>query len=393
VEDSGAEGRGDEPLVVFVHIRKTAGKTLRQVLYRQYRRRNTKLVRNYFTDASSSFVAVSDLAANPRDLQALHGHMLFWPELPWPEATRFVTILRDPVERTLSHYYWLCARSRRYTKSLEEAISDGSIHDNLQTRVISGEMPDYMGLGEDALAKAIERLDLFAVVGVTERFDESLALMTQTLGWQWKVYSRENVTPGRKPRSEIAPETIARIEEINQLDAVLYRRATERFEADLARQDDGFRADLEALRLASAQAADIAEGSPFDVPVARKGDDLRSRLVAARTEVLLRDAEIERLRVESKETKRRDRDETRPPRTELIDPTVKIDRALETAQGRLRQVETRIRALEENGEPDAAALDTLRRKADASRMRIAGLEQRRAAAQKRTKPEPPSLGG
>ena len=101
-----------EPLLVFVHIQKTAGKTLRQILYRQYTRGRTRLVRNYFVAPDVSLNVIKSLAAKPDDLGVIHGHILFWPDIEWPEGTRFLTILRDPVERAISHYYWLRARSR-----------------------------------------------------------------------------------------------------------------------------------------------------------------------------------------------------------------------------------------------------------------------------------------
>ena len=133
-------------MIVIVHVRKTAGKSLREVFYRQYGRAQTRLVENYFTDAEESLAIVTALATSPPpNVRVVHGHMLFWPELPWAKDTRFVTMLRDPVERTISHYYWLRAKntSGRFRKTLETAISDGTIHDNLQTRVISGEMPRF----------------------------------------------------------------------------------------------------------------------------------------------------------------------------------------------------------------------------------------------------------
>src|SRR5262245_3487560 len=98
-----AETVANQPLLVFVHIRKTAGKTLRQILYRQYARGGTRLVRNYFVAPEISMNVVRGLAAEPPpELGVVHGHILFWPDVEWPEETRFLTLLRDPIERTIS---------------------------------------------------------------------------------------------------------------------------------------------------------------------------------------------------------------------------------------------------------------------------------------------------
>ena len=113
----------------------------------------------------------------PPGLEVAHGHMLFVPDR-WPRDARFVTILRDPVERTISHYYWLKreTRARSALGSIEEAIGQGEIRDNLQVRVLAGADPS--GPVTSTMAEeAIAALDRFTAVGLTERFDESLVLL------------------------------------------------------------------------------------------------------------------------------------------------------------------------------------------------------------------------
>jgi hypothetical protein len=67
-----------EPLVVFVHIRKTAGTTVRRIIQRQYQRRNTRMVRNYFVEPDRSLEMTQAFATEtPRGVRAVHGHMLF----------------------------------------------------------------------------------------------------------------------------------------------------------------------------------------------------------------------------------------------------------------------------------------------------------------------------
>jgi hypothetical protein len=379
-----AEGGAHEPLVVFVHIRKTAGKTLRRLLYRQYRRPNTRHTRNYFTEPGRAFDSTRELATSPPpELRVLHGHMLFWPELAWPSGTRFFTMLRDPVERTISHYYWLRTRSARFAKTLEEAVSDGTIHDNLQTRVISAEMPPFAELRETALESALERLDRFDVIGFAERFDESLALLTRAFGWRWMLYRRVNLTPNRKPRSEIEPETLELIERHNALDMELYQRARERFEADLARQDDDFRIHLDALVLASARAASVPAGAPLDLrrDEAESPGDLRHGLVEAHAAVLLRDAEIERLRLEARAHRSRGE---KLPRRSPEERAARLQDAAERAKQRLDRVQEALRALEAKGAAaDPEKLAALRARAATAEQRAAAVERRSAELRRR----------
>jgi len=291
-----------EPLLVFVHIQKTAGKTIRQILYRQYSRPRTYHVRNYFVAPEVARTTMKELAASPpADVRAVHGHILFWRDR-WPEETRFLAMLRDPVERVVSHYFWLRARSSKFSKSLEEAIIEGPILDNLQTRVLAASMPPLGETRAKMLETALESLERLTVVGLTERFDESLVLATRALGWRRMLYRSNNATPGRRPTSEIPAKTIDLIKQQNAFDLELYDRAAERFEEDVARQGGAFEIEVAALRRASelAERADGTDLGPLPSTIAAGtgvlGEpDLRALLIEAQAQLLQRDEALEQL--------------------------------------------------------------------------------------------------
>src|SRR5205085_2218053 len=89
-----------------------------------------------------------------------------------PADARYLTILRDPVERTLSHYYYLVEPPGKEGRfggglvppglprpspglTLEDALGDGAyIPDNLQTRLLCGLVSPYDPLPADALEQA-----------------------------------------------------------------------------------------------------------------------------------------------------------------------------------------------------------------------------------------------
>src|SRR5581483_417540 len=120
--------------------------------------------------------------------------------------------------------------SGSFRKSLEDAVNDGPIHDNLQTRVLAASMPPHGQSSRDMLDTALEAMRRFTVVGLTERFDESFVLATRLLGWRRMLYTRENVTPDRKPTDEISPRALDVIRQRNELDLELYAEAKKRFE-------------------------------------------------------------------------------------------------------------------------------------------------------------------
>lgn len=379
------------PLLVFVHIRKTAGKTLRQILYRAYGRGHTRLVRNYFVAPETSLNVIKSLAAGPPpELGAIHGHFLFWPDIEWPEGTQFLTLLRDPVERTISHYFWLRARNPRFKKSLEQAVTEGSIHDNLQTRVLAASMPPFGETTDEMLEDALRSLKRLTVIGLTERFDESLVLATRTLGWRRMLYRRENVTPDRKPREEISPKVIELVKAHNALDIELYRSAGKRFEREIENQGDGFAIEVAALKRANERAANLEEGAPLDplpptiggmngVPT---GDlDLRELLIEAQAELLQRDAAIEHLKAVSTprgaaRAASRGRKRTTPP----AGRKAKMEAAIQRAQLRLETTRKEMRALEKEGASPAqqAQLEALRHTEMNIQKRLEGFQRRSA---------------
>jgi hypothetical protein len=97
------------------------------------------------------------------------------------------------------------------------------------------------------LTRATEHLEeRFSVVGVTERFDESLLLTGRAFGWNRLHYFKVNVAP----QSDRTPPSAAALEEIRQrnaLDVALYRWVVERLDRIIA-DDPGIPADLERLR-------------------------------------------------------------------------------------------------------------------------------------------------
>ncbi len=380
---TGTRGAGSDPLVVFVHIRKTAGTTMRRIIQRQYKRRNTRMVRNYFVEPDRSLEMARTFAAEPpRGLRALHGHMLFWPDLPWPAGTRFFAFLRDPVERTISHYYWLRERSAKFETPLEDALVDGLIHDNLQTRVIAGEMPFVAA--EETLERALANLDRLTAVGLTERFDESVVLLGRVLGWRPMVFSTENVTANRPPRETFGPETIELVERYNALDLELYRQATARFEREVEAQPDDFGVDLAALRRANSAIAAAPDKAELDrlVPPSPDRDgsgsvgDPRELLIEARASLLLRDAEIERLRA----------GEARAPALPVAKPqpsptarAAALEAAADRAKRRIARTKRKLEALEQAGAAaNSPEAEQLRTEIARAHDRLDGFERRRA---------------
>ena len=63
------------------------------------------------------------------------------------------------------------------------------------------------------------------MVGLSERFEESLALMKLRFGWRLKSYSSFNVTRSRPKKGDLPSTTLDLIMERNRFNVALYQRA------------------------------------------------------------------------------------------------------------------------------------------------------------------------
>jgi hypothetical protein len=172
-----------------------------------------------------------------------------------PRDARYVTFLREPIDRVLSHYHRHVERKSRTTETLEEALEMGPPDlTNLATRFLCGHTSPLGELPPSALDDAKANLRRFEFVGLQERLEESIVLLQRMLGLGLVPYMDAHVSVDRPAVGDIPDEQRALIGEFNRLDVELYTFGLGLFEQALARSDEQFAADVEALRVATGEA-------------------------------------------------------------------------------------------------------------------------------------------
>lgn len=229
--------------LIFLHMPKCAGSTLQEVLFRQYPDRQCRRV----ASPPSEFRNLS--WAERKDVRCLAGHGSFGLHSLLEGSTEYITMLRRPVERVISTYYYVAQSPghRHYEAvtgeegmSLYEYVSSGGINvsgglDNKMVRHMAG---DAGASGRKLLRQAKKNWDeWFGVVGLVERFDESLLLMKERYGWGDVAYRKWNVTRDRPSREDLPERVIEEIEARNRLDIELYEYGKERLSAELEGTD------------------------------------------------------------------------------------------------------------------------------------------------------------
>jgi hypothetical protein len=243
-----ARERGTDPLLAFVHIPKTAGGTVNSMFLSAYEPADVGKAGNYMKFAEET----AEKLRRPRVLRAkvAIGHVplgVFREALP--EDTRYMTFLREPVDRVLSHYYRHLDHKLVATSSLEEALEKG-VPDicDLSTRFLSGTTSATDPLGSEHLETAKANLADFAFVGIQERFEESVAILKRMLELGPVRYENQHVSGDRPTASTISAERRRLILERNAMDSELYEFGVKLFERAVEEAGPSLAAEAEEIR-------------------------------------------------------------------------------------------------------------------------------------------------
>jgi hypothetical protein len=230
----GTEGR----IFFFMHVMKTAGTSFVQHIGANFsdeeiypRPSAPAAVRQeqYWKIAPIRRVQPEDRAA----IRIFHGH---FPYLvgAMVGADTTLTILREPVERTISHMRH-CRKhfAAHRDKSLEEIYEDGWLHPlffrNYQVKqfALTAE-DDPKAHNEDIvvdghrLRTGIENLERVDVLGLTDHFEDFVDEVVARFGWNLRPPRRLQVGSGS---SDVPASLRSRIVEDNRLDLEFYERA------------------------------------------------------------------------------------------------------------------------------------------------------------------------
>jgi hypothetical protein len=232
------------PLVVFQHIRKTGGTSLRHLIYSN---RGASSYEMLFVPAQPSHLAdwfrtaYDSLGAKRDHLVGAAGHSANFliPLVKRPVVA--LTIVRDPVEWAVSRYSFF-ARKRSW--SLEDLYGIGGRQplkklrrfSNAQSKSLLAPHHDTTTLptlsdhvdAQRWRRRLFELVDRVYLVGLQERFLQSVELFAQRLGWStlYPASTRINWARTRESVDATLGEAVRRY---NWLDEELYRRTREQF--------------------------------------------------------------------------------------------------------------------------------------------------------------------
>lgn len=235
-----------EPVLLFLHLPKTAGSAVTDVVRGRFDPSEIRSVSgpDYLAAERKIFAASAEDKATVR---LVDGHFSFGLHRAFEQPARYYTIVRDPVDRLVSLYYYTrstpshprCEQAR--SMSLADYALSG-IHpeiENCQTRMLSGRQESNFIAGtepcsEEDLQRAKQHLcERFVSVGLFEALDLSLYLLSRTMAWPTLRADRRNVTKARRSVEDLAPDELAAARRVNAFDLQLYDFARARFREQL----------------------------------------------------------------------------------------------------------------------------------------------------------------
>lgn len=267
--------------LLFLHIPKTAGTSVHNILHRHFKAK-AQVECNVFIHKNDPDKLPEETR---RNLKLLRGHFPFGMHEQLCTGTfEYTTILREPIDRVISHYSYMKVRQAVRTKpgarimqgTLEEVCAKGDFIfvDNLQTRFLSGETEVPIGnVTSEMMERAWKNLETcFPLVGIQEEFDAYVLMLCDRYSFRYPWYRKQRVNKQRDKVSQLDNRTRAAVAARNVHDLELYRRVKERVMREIAAKGPDFRKRIETFQKRNALLAKLMNLLPFSGRVAKATD-------------------------------------------------------------------------------------------------------------------------
>jgi|SRR5919108_4506225 hypothetical protein len=234
-----------QEVVVFLHVPRTAGTTLSRFLRSKFPP-DQVFHASYAAGETLSEQLPALRALSPQVRERLRliiaGHAEYGQHEALGSKTKYLTVIRDPIDRVISSYRFLHDHpddplypevvGRKMSVSAFVSSDSAKGINDWQVRCLAGVPWSASEWTADVLGQAKRNIERhFLAVGLTERFPETIVLLGRIFGWRDLHYATLNISSSRTQCSAKDRELIL---ERNQLDQKLYEFASARFDQQLA---------------------------------------------------------------------------------------------------------------------------------------------------------------
>ncbi|PEQ05502.1 sulfotransferase family 2 domain-containing protein [Bacillus toyonensis] len=220
-------------LIIFVHIAKNGGTTLRDILDKQYGSKSLSIYAEPSVPTLNSKEKIINMVLqHTYTAKSISGHFSYGMKydhiarepllslINIPRNITYITMLRNPVENIFSLYNHYKRNDYFNIQTLdvnfETFIKKKIYYPNFQTLCVSGtDIPDLN------IAK-YNIVNNFSIVGITDMYNESIFLMKERFNWNNIKYQKLNHFVNSDLIKDIPNELINLIYLDNKLDFKLY---------------------------------------------------------------------------------------------------------------------------------------------------------------------------
>jgi hypothetical protein len=243
--------RFDKKPAIFMHIQKTAGTSMVELIKEHYDPKQVISHGEYLERIDYSALAPDSkldertVATSFRDVRFLSGHFGYDFVKLFMDGRYTFTFLRDPIERVLSFYYFCKTRDPNEFEiyrlcqqlSLDEFLKMGLEQPEIGVFIWNNQVWQLAcGFGNlenrdlssfestELLDLAIKHLENFSYIGLTETFEQDRDKILGDLGIEppkEKIVS--NATPTRPRQNDLPQSTLKLLKQLTYLDQILYQ--------------------------------------------------------------------------------------------------------------------------------------------------------------------------
>jgi glycosyltransferase involved in cell wall biosynthesis len=305
----GSNNKNQEKTIIFLHIPKAAGTTIYSILKNQYN--DTE---SYQLDGSRTPQAAEEFKQLPQErknkIRLLYGHMGFGLHRQFSCKTSYFTLLREPIDRIISHYYFVLRTPHHYLyeevlknkMNLKEYVASGiskELNDSQVRFIVDGGFRfEFNQCPHHLLDLSKNILDeFFVVVGLKEFFDETMLMLRKALNWKLPpVYIKQNITKTRLKKEDLDNDTIETIKKYNRLDLALYHYAAANFNEKIKSFGNLFQSELKAFKILNTHWQQFWNVNKLKNKIPQKNNQLIVEDITNRVETLLSDGDEETAR-------------------------------------------------------------------------------------------------
>lgn len=242
-------------MLYFLHIPKTGGRTLYHYLSKQFPLNNQLHFHTWKE-------LLNNNPQNFENVELITGHFGYGIYHILPKKPDYITFLRNPVDRTISFYHHMCCRRFEnifVPNNWEIPLNglEGLLEDKEKKWLFSNNMSRHLAVDlnipeitnnkqflyesepkfvkpdnyKDLLEIAKKNLLEFKFFGLLEKFDDSLKMLNQIMGWENTRIMKIGESQG-KPKY-IPNKILDKIKYNNEIDLELYDFAFKIFEERL----------------------------------------------------------------------------------------------------------------------------------------------------------------